>query len=472
MSMTSDRTTRIVSIIEKRQPLVNRIASVEANLGALEAALQDIGTMHDQLLEGLTDPLSSRRPRSFDVQFVRVLIEAELESLAKLRSRFARETINIGVMGMARQGKSKLLQSLSGLTTNDIPDGRKTGFRSTIYHDAQAAPQGEIFFHSEKSFIADVIGPYFRELKLEPTPRSLRDFADSPLPSLSSAMKSVVAQAKYEHLKKYRNHFDDYAYLLGSPPRRMPIKQVRAYVARDTVDGRRIYFNYLAVREVKIFCCFPHEDVGRIALIDMPGLSDTGIGDEERLIAALGQDVDAVLFVKRPNAVGGIWSDSDIALYEKARQALTDLPIEQWSFMVLNRTAHGSVVGDNDRICIQLASDITNHYIHVTQCIIADCSNTNETREKILDTVLNYLAQNINMLDQQCASACQERLNWIHNEFSLLLENAATTLGRGTIVEGEFVKFDQLFKEVWTGLSNSMESLLIELREQSIQPDD
>jgi len=40
---------------------------------------------------------------------------------------FSRSTLNIGVIGRARQGKSRLLQSLTGLGTEEIPSGDRTG---------------------------------------------------------------------------------------------------------------------------------------------------------------------------------------------------------------------------------------------------------------------------------------------------------------------------------------------------------
>lgn len=476
MTMTVDRATHIADIIKKRRPLVERIAGVEASLKMFDEALQDVEAARDQLLDAITDPLPIGRLRSLNMQNVRTLIGTELGCLAKLRSRFARETINIGVIGRARQGKSRLLQSMSGLTANEIPDGSGshcTGVRSTIYHDAQTAPHAEVSFHGAKSFITDVIGPYYRELKLGPAPRSVQDFASNPLPPLPADLRAYAGPgAKYEHLKTYQDHLNDYADLLGSPSRRIPVTRIREYVAQDTVSGDRSFFNYLAVQHVKVFCKFPHEDIGRIALIDMPGLGDTGIGDEERLVAVLGQDVDAVLFVKLPKATGDFWGKEDVDLYDIARNALTDLPIERWSFVVLNRTAPASAVGDNEGNCRRMAADLHTKHIEVADCIIANCASQDEVSLRVLDRVLDYLAENINALDEQYASACQARLMQVHREASALLAEANTALGRGTVVEGEFVKFDQLFKEVWADLTNGMETLLSELREWSVQPND
>src|SRR5918911_1022654 len=399
MTMTVDRATRIADIIKKRRPLVERIAGVEASLKMFDEALQDVEAARDQLLDAITDPLPIGRLRRLDMQHVRTLIGTELGCLAKLRSRFARETINIGVIGRARQGKSRLLQSMSGLTANEIPDGSGshcTGVRSTIYHDAQTAPHAEVSFHGAKSFITDVIGPYYRELKLGPAPRSVQDFASNPLPPLPADLRDYAGPgAKYEHLKTYQDHLNDYADLLGSPSRRIPVTRIREYVAQDTVSGDRSFFNYLAVQHVKVFCKFPHEDIGRIALIDMPGLGDTGIGDEERLVAVLGQVVD------------------------------------------------------NEGNCRRMAADLHTKHIEVADCIIANCASQDEVSLRVLDRVLDYLAENINALDEHYASACQARLMHVHREASALLAEANTALGRGTVVEGEFVKFDQLFKEVW-----------------------
>lgn len=72
----------------------------------------------------------------------------------------------------------------------------------------------------------------------------------------------------------------------------------------DPNESKIAYFNYLAVQEVRIFCPFPDENVGKIAVVDMPGLGDTGIGDADRLVDALGQDIDFILFVRMPKHTG------------------------------------------------------------------------------------------------------------------------------------------------------------------------
>jgi predicted GTPase len=63
--------------------------------------------------------------------------------LHRIQKRFSRDRIQIGVLGRARQGKSTLLQKLTGLDDTVIPSGNVdhcTGARSVIVNDPAARP--------------------------------------------------------------------------------------------------------------------------------------------------------------------------------------------------------------------------------------------------------------------------------------------------------------------------------------------
>ena len=270
--------------------------------------------------------------------------------------------------------------------------------------------------------------------------------------------------AMYEHLRKYHTNFDKYKHLLKESPQRISKQQIREYVAQDTPDGQRVYFNYLAVQEAKIVCGFPNSDVGQIALIDMPGLGDTGLGDAQRLMSILGQDVDIVLFVRMPRPPRDFWADVDVKLYDTARAFLVDLPLHLWSFMVLNRTDSNSAIGDNSLYCEDLISTHTSSHINVVDCITASCADREEA-QKILDRVLDYLMQNITDLDQHYASACQERLSGLHSAIALELEKAKTALGHKPR-DSWFPVFIKLFNKLWSDLTVGLEGLLRDLRWQ------
>jgi hypothetical protein len=199
-------------------------------------------------------------------------------------------------------------------------------------------------------------------------------------------------------LKKYKDHFGRYYKLLGTTKDKaleITKEQIREYVAQDDENGNRNYFSYLAVKEVKIFCPFPQKEVGKIALIDLPGLGDTGIGDEARLVKTVGEDVDVIIFIKKPQK-GDYWADVDVKLYDIAKSSLIELPVSLWSYMILNYTP---AIVDNYLNCQDLQKSIKQQHIDVIQSPIVDCADKDQVGG-FLDTVLNYLAHSINDLDR------------------------------------------------------------------------
>ena len=228
-----------------------------------------------------------------------------------------------------------------------------TGVRSNIHHDSQVEETyAEVSFHTDYSFLDEVIAPYYEQLGLGSRPSSVQNFADALLPSLPNELaKKTQDKAKYDHLCRYHKYLDKYRQTFSeTSPRRISRHEIREYVAQDTLEGDRIYFNYLAVKEVKIICSFPNVDIGQIALVDMPGLGDTGIGDEERMMKTLGQDIDLVLFVKMPNATGDYWGTEDLRLHNLANSTLIDIPIKEWSFMVLNLNHISGLNGNRKKL--------------------------------------------------------------------------------------------------------------------------
>lgn len=459
------KTAKITNIIENRQPLANKIEEVKENLNNLSSTLSYLENYRQQLIGRVDEPSITGRLKEIDLSKIQHDILFELQALGKLKIRFSRGTLNIGVIGRARQGKSRLLQSLTGLTKAEIPDGSGqhcTGVRSTIHHNPNVETYGEVNFYTERSFLDEVIAPYYEQLKLGTKPITIENFASQSLTPLPSDLKGAEVNAKYEHLLKYHDNIDKYRqFLQTDSPRRIQKEEIREYVAQDNLEGERIYFKYLAVREVKIVCNFPKDDIGKIALVDLPGLGDTGIGDEKRMIQTIGEDIDAVLFVRMPKNTGDFWGDVDVQLYDTAHGALIDLPLPLWSFMVLNKLGDGS----NLTNCQQLKNDITNKHINVADCVVANCAEPQEANNLVLDPILNYLADKINSLDRQYASACQERLTQLQTAVTSELDKAQKALGSAK-QSAEMGNFLILFNQLWKDLTSGLEKLLKKLSQQ------
>ncbi|WP_144051367.1 hypothetical protein [Geminocystis herdmanii] len=468
-----NKSQKIKEIISLRQPLAQKLTIVEDNLNHLQITWHKLEDYRNQLQAKTQDDKVLGKLQEINFSDSKTKIQESLEKLSKLSSRFQRQTLNIGVVGRARQGKSRLLQSITGLGTGEIPDGNRqhcTGVRSTIHHNPHVETYGEVYFYTERSFLYEVIYPYYRALDLGQNPISIQDFANNPLPSLR--LDDSENQAKYEHLKRYHVHFSQYSHLLKSPsPRNIRQDEIRQYVAQDDNNGERIYFNYLAVKEVKITCQFPNKEVGQIAVVDMPGLGDTGVGDERRMIQVLAEDIDFVLFVKKPNASGAYWEDVDVKLYDAVNTSLKDLPVKSWSFMVLNQTNKNSDYGDNSANCQDLIQSMTEKHINVSDCIIVNCANPEEVNEKILEKTLDYLSQNISQLDQKYVTAFYDQLGDLQSTIKGELQKAKETLNKVDSVESEST-FDELFDNFWDNLTNDLTDLLEDLREKRNDQDD
>lgn len=388
-------TVKIENILSKRRQQAKGVEDTIKNWKAFKAELGKIEQKKDELKVKFSDyyppnsELESINFSSFTKQ-----IDKELDKLDSLQKRLSRRTLNIGVIGRMRQGKSRLLQSLTGLDDNEIPTsdgGVCTKVLSRICHvNSSDKSKFLVHFHSIES-LRENIYEYYSYLNIPVDQMIFPDDFESNkgFPGLHPDKKdNISARNQYGELRRiYYEKYPEYKSRLGS--RSIPIEkqEIKKYITK--IDSE-----YIAVKELEISCKFPFEEVENIGVIDLPGLGESII-DTKVLIKTLKEDIDFVLFVRKPNPDGDEWDEYDIDVYQTTRDALAGFPIEQCSFMILN---HNNEQKDNLKNCQYFEKNIDLKEINVSRTVIANCSKHNEVKESILIPVLdNLLNQNINL---------------------------------------------------------------------------
>ena len=161
-SILATRAARLRTLDESLADWRSRAGQVARSLAAVEAA------------ERVNPDLAGA---SANLRNVAETLRRILEDGDKVRARFGRDTLCIGIGGAARMGKSTFLQSVTGLEETQIPTSDKyftTAVRSQIENSANENT-AVADFYSEETFLREVISPMCDALKI-PTPTNLAAF--------------------------------------------------------------------------------------------------------------------------------------------------------------------------------------------------------------------------------------------------------------------------------------------------------
>lgn len=307
-----------------------------------------------------------------------------INELKKLEARFGRKTVNLVVIGKIGAGKSKFLQSVSGLDDNCIPsfDGPScTGITSVI----ENIPIEEMEKNNndenwvETTFTFKTKNDILEDLRADIANVIKNSNSDHPLPEISDFDKiDQVLQDLESHglnvkyltkiyidnrdewipyldASKEKKSFDgdglkasqtpdgDWVYTLTN--NRSEIKKfVAKHDGKEKAD-RTEYYRYVAIKSALIRTKFPRISA-RIRLIDTVGIGDRAGDTEKRMETAINNDADGVIFVldtrtirTEPPMDAGV-----ISLMEKFQKIYDDHKEQNaahWMFFLINHERNG-----------------------------------------------------------------------------------------------------------------------------------
>ena len=373
---------------------------------------------------------------------------AELQAkLANVMARFAKNTVNIGVAGKARQGKSTLLQKISGLDNSVIPaaDGLPvTGAKSKIIHQEEN-PHAIIEFFTQDEFLTGIVHSYFAELGLRPAPRNLDDFRKR-LPDVDAVLPAK--HGVFKKLQELHSTFGQFSSLLSHQSGRTSLDKVHEYVSQENGKVR-----HHAVKCANIYVRFPNRDVTGVGLIDLPGLGEIAVGHSEKLISSLRQEVDAVILIKLPSEMGTLWDKADYDVFDCIKVAVPEIELQDWLFVLLNENERGNNVKQ-----VELLKKTPPDVGSPLTILSANCRSTEDVDRRVFKLVLDRLATTLPHTDKHYLDSLAQQVLILAGDLEISIKPVKELFDSGP--GGEEIRFLNRCGKFLTEVKQSLETLV------------
>ena len=372
-------------------------------------------------------------------------VHVALRELDSLEKRFDRDTVNISAIGRARQGKSRLLQSITGVGNAIIPADSGTdctGAKSVVCNE-KCETYAIIRFYTEAELVSNV-QKYLDKLQYNYSIGSVARIKDIPMTDIESLELSSSLDSYRDWLSKYVNNWSVYTQNLGREIK-VGKDDIRKYVAQYLEDGTKVY-DYLSVKEVEIHTPFEYEDAGKIMLVDTIGLGDTAIGLEDKMVDTLINDSDAAILLRRPEKLGDGIREEDNALYDMLDKKMAGRDLSKWLFYVLNTYVENK--RNSDEFLVKLNAKREKHALKAAFVKQIDCASKDAVEQELIIPVLQSLSENLISIDNGLMKLANQKLEDVYNEVYELNSKLANLVNNGLLqsIEGGDL-FDVLFED-------------------------
>lgn len=396
---------QIDKILSQRKKRAAELTKKREDVKALNDALKKVrvlGSGMNRIKDSAIRKEFYQTYKGLGIEALMANVDDVMKTYDNVIKRFSKDYLSIATIGKERQGKSRFLQSVSGLPNEVIPayDGPSCTGATSIIRNMPELKLGElraVISYRKSQEMVDLVREYVRTI--DPSyPYNEIEFDDIEYLSLSDLNEKVEGDADkstaYNHLSNIVNHFFEFRdYFDREPETLTDPKAIQKIVAQnnglsfDNPNSEQ-YFVFHAVAKVEIQCGF-YLDAGRIRIIDTIGIGATSFGVEQAMLDTVKDESDAAIVVTRPISAP---QNIDKTLFKCIHDAFADKAPEKWLFYLVNNR-----VGENDNTVVAFDNGISDWAIADHKII--DCSDKNAVNDVFMKSLLEKLLANLGDID-------------------------------------------------------------------------
>lgn len=431
---------------QKAEDVVKKIEHLEK----LKSTLEQYVNLRSQLIDNAgnlieTSPYANLFRRNPDMLFavkdadctnLVTDINEQLKVLTRLKKRFQRKTISIQIFGNAGNGKSRFIQTISGLDDNTVLTSEAdhtTG--ATTYIRNATTFKAHIYSYTEKELL-DIFNKNLAQVlrKCGKTVFAIRDISE--IGTFDYALHQIDDDAHYATTGPVRIFTKNYNEIINT------IKDVQSNGTLDEEAGRKYieltdptevqqyvahhngkkssepdykeYSRFLAVKFVRLFNPFQCGEATKIELMDTVGLgnAETNAQVLENMYDAIEENSDMVVQIYCPSA-DATWRaffDSSVQCmqqihYKDEAHNVERIPNNALFFVVNKKVTSTSDNTGN----VEQARNRWTSFRYTETLLEASCADVNDTRENVMLPILNRMTQCLGQIDDLKAEQANQK---------------------------------------------------------------
>jgi hypothetical protein len=351
------------------------------------------------------------------VEPLRARLEKARQQVDAVCARVRRDTVNMGVIGSTRAGKSTLLRTITGLPDTVIPSSQydpTTAAPSRIYH-VTGQQSALLELHPWESFRDSYLQPLHKLANLDRVPQTPSDFVGQSYPAVGSDSAGGAGADKYlRKLLVAQESFGSYEALLRGPrTKTVGLSELRPYVSYPFAGDPPNHQPYHAIRSTKILQQFPEVAAINLGLIDLPGAGESGLDVDRQFMQELKNEIDLLLMIKRPSTVTATYLNEDSYALELADSARSGVALDDFYLIVINRDHAHVDLGSFEHTLEQVGGEARRRGIRV---VTSDVSKRDDVRRNLMKPALEHLAARLAEMDRAAVGAALDVANEVAEE--------------------------------------------------------